>query len=135
MTFPSTSALLQALAWPAQALEQRGTLTWVAATGEGATIGPVASAAVLVGNDHITLRLRATNIEGHMEPHLEAKWAIRGDEPPTMVALTRLGQERPLNEQEAIEAFQDRVNLMNVRPQFQGMAKRTTPAASTTPKP
>lgn len=136
MPHPSIQALLAELAWPEHALDRKGTLTWSAALRDAPSEGgtTLASASVLVSDTQLTLRCRSATVGGPMEPLLEAKWTFSGDSAPELASYTQMGQGQPLDEAKAIAFFQDRVNLLGVRPQFQAFAARATPSAPA-PKP
>ena len=67
-----------------------------------------------------------------MEPLLEASWAFDGPGEPSMVSAVLNGQPAELNEEAILGAFQDRVNLLGVRPVFQAFAPRKV---SSSPRP
>ena len=126
MSFSSVQSLLTQLAWPSQALNRRGTLTWTNVLREPdfENNPVVSSAVVLVSDSQLTLRCRTAFFQGELEPLLEAKWSLNGEAKPVLVSAVRNGTPVPLNEEAIVGAFQDRVNLLGVRPQFQAFAER-----------
>ena len=128
--------LLQQLGWPDRAKDDRGSMTWTASTGDTFDTLRSTSAAVMVGHDKITARMRSASLaeEGAMEPHLEIVWTLAGDN-ARLERFVEAGQEKPLDEAAALEAFQNAVNRLGVAPKFQQMAPRNTPAAPTISRP
>ena len=132
MPSPSIESLLSKLAWPGHALPNKGTMTWTNAVEgvppDGHTV--VSSAAILVADNRLTLRCRSAIPGGPMEPLLEAAWSFDGSSRPEMVSAVVNGQPAALDEEAIVGAFQDRVNLLGVRPVFQSFAPRKTSPAS-----
>lgn len=135
MPQPTARALLKQLAWPEHALGNKGTMTWSAAVGEAPSENGIrlATAAILVSDNAVTLRCRSGTTTGSVEPLLEAKWSFVGeDTAPELVAFSKLGQPQSIEgdqaEADAVAFFQDKVNLLGVRPNFQAFAERKAPA-------
>lgn len=138
MSFSSPEALLSQVGWPADALNRRGALSWSKMLSEDPAEPlntTVASAAVLVNNETITLRYRTATLGGKVSPQLEAKWSIAQEGSPVLLSHSELGQKVDLNEDAAISAFQRRLLLMATRPSFEPMAPRRAPAPTVSARP
>lgn len=138
MSFSSPESLLSHVGWPADALDRRGALSWTKVVSEDAVDllnTTIASAAVFVNNDTITLRYRTATLAGKVSPQLEARWSIAQEGSPVLVSQSELGQPVALDEAEAVSAFQRRLLLMATRPSFEPMAPRRAPAPVVSARP
>lgn len=127
MSFNSPEELLQKTGWPTQFLDRRGVLSWSKVLAEdiqNPLNTSVASAAVLVNNELITLRYRTATLGGKVTPEFEAKWQIGPDSKPTLLSCVEMGQAVSLDSNAALVAFQNRLLLMAVVPSFEPMAVR-----------
>ena len=139
MKHPSANALLKQLAWPEHSLGNKGTMTWSAAVGEAPSENGIriSTAAILVSDNTVTLRCRSGTTTGTVEPLLEAKWSFADESSePQLVTYRKMGESLDVGVEgqaaDALAFFQDKVNLLGVRPQFQAFAPRK--AAPPAPK-
>lgn len=132
--FASTAELLAALGWPANALDQKGALSWGCPVGEPPD--RVIGAAVICRADAVVCRLRAHELDvGSLhKTHLEAIWAIAPDAAPVLRSVQKAGEPVEADAATALGWFQDTVNTMCTRPEFQAMGTRDRPAQASRPR-
>lgn len=131
--FITPEALLAELGWPANALDQKGSLSWSAALGEPPD--RVMSASVICRPDAIVCRVHASPLEEPPRPHLEVQWDLAGHAPPKLRFVSQAGQPADADEATALGWFQDTVNAMNRRPVFQAMGQRVRIVQPSPPRP
>lgn len=125
-TYPSVEALLTALGWPTTALDQKGSMNWSKTVGDPPD--RVVSAVLLCTRSDVRCRLLSADVGGTVNPpHLETTWSFDASGVSYRGAW-EAGKPADLSEKEAMGRFQDRVNLMAVRPSFQAMGTRQRPA-------
>lgn len=133
----NTHTLLSTLNWPENFKDNKGTLTFTKSVGadlETLNPGTVTSAAVIAHADKIQLRVRTTSNGQEIFPILDAEWRLSDD--GSVAELNKFvhnEQEQDLNENTAVGSFQDHVNALGAKPQFQGfgLRKTNTPAPTT----
>lgn len=125
----SIHSLLEQLGWPGYANDDRGTLTFTASTGDLETQRST-SAALLVGHDKITVRIRSAMNGAGLEPHLEVQWSLCGQD-ARLIEFVKDGETQDLDQDAALAAWQNGVNRLGVQPKFQQMAPRRTPELPT----
>lgn len=124
-----TTQLLSQLHWPEDAVNNKGVLTFSKTVGfdlESGVLGTNTTASVIVDTDSIKLRVRTTKNGETVLPVLDAQWMIANDEvtfSSLSADLDNAGYKKEQDvgaeaEQEALNMFQDHVNLLAVRPQF-----------------
>ena len=125
----NTNELLSQVNWPSAYQDHKGTMTYTRSVGEDINTlsqGTVTTAAVLAHADKIQLRVRTTAPDGKsLFPIVDAEWVLSEDgQYATLQRFHYNERECPPNDTQAIEAFQDEVNLLGVKPQFQAFALR-----------
>lgn len=130
-----TTQLLSQLHWPEDAINNKGVLTFSKTVGfdlESGVLGTNTTASVIVDTDSIKLRVRTTKNGETILPVLDAEWMITNDEAAfssLSADLDNAGYKKEQDvdaeaEQEALNMFQDHVNLLAVRPQFDKFGAR-----------
>lgn len=128
----NTYTLLSTLNWPENFKDNKGTLTFTQAVEtdlDTLNPGTVTSAAVITHADKIQLRVRTTSNGQDIFPIMDAEWRMSDD--GSVAELNKFvhnEKEQDLNENIAIGSFQDHVNALGVKPQFQGFGLRKTTA-------
>lgn len=128
----NTYTLLSTLNWPENFKENKGTLTFTKAIESDFTTlnpGTVTSAAVIAHADKIQLRVRTTTNGKEIFPIMDVEWQITADNNALLNKFVYNEQNQDFNEQIAINSFQDHVNALGVKPQFQGFGLRKTNAS------
>lgn len=124
----NTNDLLQQVNWPVSHIAHKGTLTHTKAVdSETGALGVVTTASVLAHADKIQLRVRTTSSDGKsLFPVMDAEWVLTDNGQWAQLEKFVLNEQaQALDENRAVSMFQDHINLLGVKPQFQPFGLRS----------